>query len=153
MTNKNKIKQIIIGIFSSAIVWSLSILLSGVIVGGDLLDLGYSELGLGKIFFMLFLGYNIFIALYSTKTNKKYYWKTAFTIEIIPLTALLIICFLEWAHLSGTLIFGLAFMFCIPAGSILYMFPDSPISTIISTVIIAISPIVSLVIYKIKSKG
>ena len=54
MTNKNKIKQILGGIFSSAFVWGLSILLSGVIVGGDLLDLGYSELGLGRIFFILF---------------------------------------------------------------------------------------------------
>ncbi|MBE6747856.1 MAG: hypothetical protein E7557_01330 [Ruminococcaceae bacterium] len=153
MTSKNKIKQIITGIFSSAIVWSLSILLSGVIVGGDLLELGYSELGLGKIFFILFLGYNIFIAFYSTKTNNRYYWKSAFITEIIPLISLLVICILEWAHLTGTFIFGFSFMFCIPAGSILCMFPDSPISTIISTIIIAVSPIISLVIYKIKSKG
>ena len=149
----NKIKQILGGMFSSVIIWCLPILLSGLIVGGDLLDLGYSEQGLGKIFFGLFLVYNIFIALYSNKTNKKYYWKTAFITEIIPLIALLIICFLEWAHLSGTLIFGLTFMFCIPAGSILYIFSDSPVFTVISTIVIAVSPIVSLVIYKIKRKG
>ena len=94
----NKIKQILAGIFSSVIIWGLSILLSGVIVGGELLDLGYSELGLGRIFFVLFLGYNIFIALYSTKTNKKYYWRSAFITEIIPLISL-IICS---AHIGDT---------------------------------------------------
>jgi len=152
MTNKNKLKQIITGIFSSVVMWGLSILLSGVIVGGDLLELGYSELGLGKIFFMLFLGYNVLIALYSTKTNKKYYWKSAFITEIISLIALFIVGISEWIHLTGTFIFAIAFFFCIPAGSILYMFTDSAVFSIISTVIIAISPIVSLVIYKMNRK-
>ena len=59
----NKIKQILGGIFSSAIIWFSAILLSGKIVSGDVLDLGYSDLGLGKIFLLLFLGYNIFIAI------------------------------------------------------------------------------------------
>ena len=57
----NKIKQILGGIFSSAIIWISAILLSGVIVGGELLDLGYSEWGLGRIFFILFLGYTIYL--------------------------------------------------------------------------------------------
>ena len=70
----NKIKQILAGIFSSAIIWISAILLSGKIVSGDVLDLGYSDLGLGKIFLLLFLGYNIFIALYSMKHNKKLFF-------------------------------------------------------------------------------
>ena len=70
----NKIKQILGGIFSSAIIWFSAILLSGKIVSGDVLDLGYSDLGLGKIFLLLFLGYNIFIALYSKKYNKKFFF-------------------------------------------------------------------------------
>ncbi len=156
MKNKNKIKQIICGIFSSAIIWGLSILLSGVIVGGELLDLGYSELGLGKIFFLLFLGYNIFIALYSTKTNKKYYWRSAFVTEILPLVSL-IICS---AHIGDTplaeYIFPVSlvsFILCTPAGGLLYSFPDDYVSSMIVTVIAYLTPIVSLVIYKIKGKG
>ena len=85
MTNKNKIKQIISGIFSSTVIWISAILLSGKMVSGDVLDLGYSDLGLGKIFFLLFLGYNIFIALYSMKNNKKLFFNSAFIAEIIPL--------------------------------------------------------------------
>ena len=152
----NKIKQILGGIFSSAIIWISAILLSGVIVGGELLDLSYSEWGLGRIFFILFLGYNIFIALYSTKTNKKYYWRSAFITEIIPLISL-IICN---AHIGDTplaeYIFPVSlvsFFFCTPVGGLLYSFPDDYISSMIATVIGFISPIVSLVIYKIKRKG
>ena len=157
MTNKNKIKQILGGIFSSAFVWGLSILLSGVIVGGDLLDLGYSELGLGRIFFILFLGYNIFIALYSTKTNKKYYWKGAFTTEIIPLISLLL-CWIQIgdSSLAGYIIYpfsALPFLLCTPVGGLMFAFPDDNISSIIATIIGFMSPIISLVIYKIKCKG
>ena len=157
MTNKNKIKQIITGIFSSAIVWGLSILLSGVIVGGDLLDLGYSELGLGRIFFILFLGYNIFIALYSIRTNKKYYWKSAFITEIIPLISLLL-CWIQIgdSSLAGYIIYpfsALPFLLCTPVGGLICAFPDDHISSIIATIIGFMSPIISLVIYKIKCKG
>ena len=156
MTRKNKLKQIIAGIFSSAIMWGLSILLSGVIVGGDLLDLGYSELGLGKLFFISFFCYNVFIALYSSKKNKKYYWVSTFITEMIPLISL-IIC---GVHIGGTPLAEylypfsiLSFMFSTPVGGLLYSFPDDYISSIIATVICYISPILSLVIYKIKSKG
>ena len=90
MTNKNKIKQIISGIFSSTVIWISAILLSGKMVSGDVLDLGYSDLGLGKIFFLLFLGYNIFIALYSKKHNKKYFFNSAFIAEIIPLSTIIL---------------------------------------------------------------
>ncbi|MBR3810293.1 MAG: hypothetical protein IKK46_08335 [Clostridia bacterium] len=156
MTNKNKLKQIIAGIFSSAFIWGLSILLSGVIVGGDLLDLGYSELGLGRIFFILFLGYNIFIALYSTKTNKKYYWKGAFITEIIPLISLLL-CWIQIgdSSLAGYIIYpfsALPFLLCTPVGGLMFAFPDDNISSIIATIIGFMSPIISLVIYKIKYK-
>jgi hypothetical protein len=109
---------------------------SGVIVGGDLLDLGYSELGIGRIFFILFLGYNIFIDLYSTKTNKKYYWRSAFVTEILPLISL-IICS---AHIGDTplaeYIFPVSivsFIFCTPVGGLLYSFPDDYISSMIAT--------------------
>ena len=152
----NKIKQILAGIFSSVVIWGLSILLSGVIVGGDLLDLGYSELGVGRIFFILFLGYNIFIALYSNKTNKKYYWRSAFITEIIPLISL-IICS---AHIGDTplaeYIFPVSlvsFFFCTPVGGLLYSFPDDYTFSMIATVIGFVSPIVSLIIYKFKRKG
>ena len=156
MTNKNKIKQIIAGIFSSAIIWGISILLSGVIVGGELLDLGYSELGLGRIFFVLFLGYNIFIALYSTKTNKKYYWRSAFVTEILPLISLIICSAIIGDTPLAEYIFPaslLSFILCTPVGGLLYSFPDDYVSSMIATVIGFVSPIVSLVIYRIKNKG
>ena len=106
------------------------------------------------IFLILF--FVIFIALYSTKTNKKYYWRSAFITEIIPLISL-IICS---AHIGDTplaeYIFPVSlvsFIFCTPVGGLLYSFPDDYISSMIATVIGFVSPIVSMVIYRIKNKG
>ncbi len=153
MTNKNKIKQIISGIFSSTVIWISAILLSGKMVSGDVLDLGYSDLGLGKFFFLLFLGYNIFIALYSKKHNKKYFFNSAFIAEIIPLSTIIIALLYNFTSLNEGIILGLSVLFSTPVGSVFYSFPESEFLTVLTSIVVFASPIVSLVIYKIKRKG
>lgn len=150
----NKIKQILAGIFSSAIIWISAILLSGKMVSGDVLDLGYSDLGLGKIFFLLFLGYNIFIALYSKKHNKNYFFNSAFIAEIIPLSTVIIALLSNFTPLiNETIVLGLSVLFSTPVGSVFYSFPESEFLTVLTSIVVFASPIVSLVIYKIKCKG
>jgi 1,4-dihydroxy-2-naphthoate octaprenyltransferase len=154
MTNKNKIKQIISGIFSSTVIWISAILLSGKMVSGDVLDLGYSDLGLGKIFFLLFFGYNIFIALYSKKRNIKYFFNSAFIAEIIPLSTIIIALLSNFTPLiNETIVLGLSVLFSTPVGSVFYSFPESEFLTVLTSIVVFASPIVSLVIYKIKCKG
>lgn len=153
MTRKNKLKQIIIGIFSSTVIWISAILLSGKMVSGDVLDLGYSDLGLGKIFFLLFLGYNIFIALYSKKHNKNYFFNSAFIAEIIPLSTIIIALLYNFTSLNEGIILGLSVLFSTPVGSVFYSFPESEFLTVLTSIVVFASPIVSLVIYKIKRKG
>lgn len=154
MTNKNKLKQIISGIFSSTVIWISAILLSGKMVSGDVLDLGYSDLGLGKIFFLLFLGYNIFIALYSKKHNKNYFFNSAFIAEIIPLSTIIIALLSNFIPLiNETIVLGLSVLFSTPVGSVFYSFPESEFLTVLTSIVVFASPIVSLVIYKVKRKG
>jgi hypothetical protein len=153
MTIKNKIKQIIAGIFSSTVIWISAILLSGKMVSGDVLDLGYSDLGLGKIFFLLFLGYNIFIALYSKKHNKKYFFNSAFIAEIIPLSTIIIALLYNFTSLNEGIILGLSVLFSTPVGSVFYSFPESEFLTVLTSIVVFASPIVSLIIYKFKRKG
>lgn len=153
MTNKNKIKQIIAGIFSSTVIWISAILLSGKIVSGDVLDLGYSDLGLGKIFFLLFLGYNIFIALYSKKHNKNYFFNSAFIAEIIPLSTIIIALLYNFTSLNEGIILGLSVLFSTPVGSVFYSFPESEFLTVLTSIVVFASPFVSLIIYKFKRKG
>lgn len=154
MTNKNKIKQIIIGIVSSTVIWISAILLSGKMVSGDVLDLGYSDLGLGKFFFLLFLGYNIFIALYSKKHNKKYFFNSAFIAEIIPLFTIIIALLSNFIPLiNETIVLGLSVLFSTPVGSVFYIFPESEFLTVLTSIVVFVSPIVSLIIYKFKGKG
>ncbi|MBR3788354.1 MAG: hypothetical protein IKJ86_00040 [Clostridia bacterium] len=153
MTNKNKIKQIIAGIFSSTVIWISAILLSGKIVSGDVLDLGYSDLGLGKIFLLLFLGYNIFIALYSKKYNKKFFFNSALITEIIPLLTFIIALLCNFLSINESIILGISVLFAPPVVSVFYSFPESEFLTVLTSIVVFASPIVSLVIYKIKCKG
>lgn len=153
MTNKNKIKQIIAGIFSSTVIWISAILLSGKMVSGDVLDLGYSDLGLGKIFLLLFLGYNIFIALYSKKHNKNYFFNSAFIAETVPLFTMIIALFYNFTSLNEGIILGLSVLFSTPVVSVFYSFPESEFLAVLTSIVVFASPIVSLVIYKIKCKG
>ena len=154
MTNKNKIKQIISGIFSSTVIWISAILLSGKMVSGDVLDLGYSDLGLGKIFFLLFLGYNIFIALYSKKHNKNYFFNSAFIAEIIPLSTIIIALLSNFTPLiNETIVLGLSVLFSTPVGSVFYSFPESEFLTVLTSIVVFVSPIISLAVYKVKRKG
>ena len=149
----NKIKQILGGIFSSAIIWISAILLSGKIVSGDVLDLGYSDLGLGKIFLLLFLGYNIFIALYSMKHNKKLFFNSAFIAEIIPLLTFILALLCNFIEINESIILGLSVLFCTPVVSAFYSSPESEFLTVLTSIIVFASPIVSLIIYKFKRKG
>ena len=154
MTRKNKLKQIITGIFSSTVIWISAILLSGKMVSGDVLDLGYSDLGLGKIFLLLFLGYNIFIALYSKKHNKNYFFNSAFIAEIIPLSTIIIALLSNFIPvINETIVLGLSVLFSTPVGSVFYSFPESEFLTILTSIVVFASPIVSLIIYKFKRKG
>ena len=154
MTRKNKLKQIITGIFSSTVIWISAILLSGKMVSGDVLDLGYSDLGLGKIFFLLFFGYNIFIALYSKKHNKNYFFNGAFIAEIIPLSTIIIALLSNFIPLiNETIVLGLSVLFSTPVGSVFYSFPESEFLTVLTSIVVFASPFVSLIIYKFKRKG
>ena len=153
MTNKNKIKQIIAGIFSSTVIWISAILLSGKMVSGDVLDLGYSDLGLGKIFLLLFLGYNIFIALYSMKHNKKLFFNSAFIAEIIPLLTFILALLCNFIAINESIILGLSVLFCTPVVSVFYSSPESEFLTVLTSIVVFASPILSLIIYKTKRKG
>lgn len=153
MTRKNKLKQIITGIFSSTVIWISAILLSGKMVSGDVLDLGYSDLGLGKIFLLLFLGYNIFIALYSNKHNIKFFFNSAFIVETIPLFTFAIALLCNFISINESIILGLSILFCTPVVSVFYSSPESEFLAVLTSIVVFASPIVSLIIYKFKRKG
>ena len=153
MTRKNKLKQIITGIFSSTVIWISAILLSGKMVSGDVLDLGYSDLGLGKIFLLVFLGYNIFIALYSKKHNIKFFFNSAFIVETIPLFTFAIALLCNFISINESIILGLSILFCTPVVSVFYSSPESEFLTVLTSIVVFASPFVSLIIYKFKRKG
>lgn len=90
MTNQNKSKhkviQVLLGILSSALLWSAGLLMSGNLVGGDILE--FHEAGfLSFIFPPLFFGACVLLAVYSAKRKKDAYFKTTLICLSIPIIA------------------------------------------------------------------
>lgn len=140
--------QIALGIISPLIVWALPILLSGKIYLFDVIDLGYGSLRLDKVFFVLFAAYNIFAAVYSKKKgNDKFFLCHQITVSI-PIFAWIICFILELTITGFEPITTAVYVLSVPFVNASYIFEESNLGLILSSVIIGLSPLAGFITHK-----
>lgn len=150
--DKKKYTEKLIGFFCSLTLWILPTILSGEILGGDIITLNYSHLGLGKIYFALFLIYNIIIAVYTKKKGKRTLFISSFIITMLPIIGYIISFLLYFIGNNDNVVSPILYVLGIPMSTAIYIYTESAMMTIISGIIIFISPILSVLVYKFLPK-
>lgn len=145
---KKKYTEIIIGFFCSLILWILPTILSGEILGGDILTLNYSHLGFGKIYFVLFFIYNITIAVYTKKKGKRTLFISSLIITMLPIIGYMISFLSFFTGNNNNVVSTILYVLGSPMSTAIYIYAESAMMTIITGIIIFISPIVSILVYK-----
>ena len=147
---KNKYFQAFCGIACPALVWCLPVLLSGLVLGGDRLDLGYSNLKLGIIYLLLFPAYCVLSAIYAKRNNLRVFYVFSSVVLALPILCFLLSYLSVLAGLDyGTALLGFFYKLATPAGNATLMFPDSVALTVISQIIIPVSLVSGFVTYKV----
>lgn len=147
MCKKKGIEKLM-GIFCSLTLWILPTILSGEILGGDILDLNYSHLGLGKLYVALFFIYNVFVAIYTKKKGKRTLFFSSFITVIIPVIGYIISFLSYFMGNNDSVVSTILYVLGIPMATAIYIYDESSIMTIISGILMFISPILSILIYK-----
>ena len=84
--NIHKVIQVLLGLLSGALLWAVGLLMSGNLVGGDILE--FHDAGfLSFIFPPLFFASCVLLAVYSAKSKKEAYFKTTLICLFIPIIA------------------------------------------------------------------
>lgn len=161
MSKKSKHLQTAAAIILSVIIWILPIIMPGKaainIFSGCSENFDYSGFRLGKTFFILFLIYNIIIAVYSKKKGKSQFFKVSCIVNYIPMiisifSYLLLVTFSPFEILS-TLIYFLS----LPGAAAVTLFEtydDSMFLTNVAAIVILLSPVIGKLIYKrVKAKN
>lgn len=161
MSKKSKYLQTAAAIILSVIIWILPIVMPGKaainIFSGCSENFDYSGFRLGKTFFILFLIYNIIIAVYSKKKGKNQFFKVSCIVNYIPMiisifSYLLLLTFYQFEILTG-LIYHLS----LPGFAAVTLFEhydDSMFLTGVAAIVILLSPVIGKLIYKrVKSEN
>ncbi|MGI6248886.1 MAG: hypothetical protein ACOYJX_05735 [Acutalibacteraceae bacterium] len=158
--NKNiNRSEIAIGIVLPLFVWILAFLLTGELFGGgDMFDVGYpkleldklgvGQLGLGKIYFVLFLVYNIGIAIFAKKKSKHTLFLCSSIVIAIPLLSFAASFLSYLTGVGGEFLSTVLYIIAIPAGTAIYTNADSVEMTVVSWVVVFLAPIAGLITYK-----
>ncbi len=145
MTKERK-KEILLGAICSIMIWVAPVFLSGNFLGENILNYSYS--GLGIIFPLLFLFWNIFIAIYGKKKNKKNLFISSYLIILLPIIGYFLSFLSYFIITNDSIVKTILYLLGMPMATAIYIDDDSVIMTIISGVVILFSPILSIITYK-----
>lgn len=161
MSKKSKHLQTAAAIILSVIIWILPIVMPGKaainIFSGGPENFDYLGFRLGKTFFILFLIYNIIIAVYSKKKGKSQFFKVSCIANYIPMLififSYLLLVTLSPFEILTTLIYFLS----LPGAAAVMLFKyydDSMFLTCVAAIVILLSPVIGKLIYKrVKSEN
>ncbi len=144
------VKHTLLGILSALVLLALAPLLGGEIIGADSLNLGWSDLGLGKIYFIIFAAWCIFLAVYSKKKAAPYLFGSAIISLGIPAASCVLMysamIFLPLPEFVVTPLYFLA----IPLfTAVTCGYTDgASIMAVVSVVTVILSPFMAMIIYK-----
>lgn len=144
--SKKKYAEILVGTICSITIWALPIFLSGKFLGEDIFNYSYS--GLGIIYPLLFLIWNIAIAIYGKKKKKKNLFASSYLIVLLPIIGYFISFLSYFIITNDSIVLTILYILGIPMATAIYIYDDSAIMTIISGVVILFSPILSIITYK-----